>query len=133
MVGNDYSHGCIGSAGYQWCDSLQKCYRSWEEQCPIMTMPGPVIPQQDARYRALKQADDVHATCNKVMSVTLKAAAGGCQKAGAVLDAICGGVMLGGIAQVCGVVQAPFHQLCHTLPLGKVSAEVIGSMICNAL
>lgn len=27
-------HGCIGSAGYVWCDALQKCLRSWEEDCP---------------------------------------------------------------------------------------------------
>jgi hypothetical protein len=27
-------HGCIGSAGYTWCDSKQKCLRSWEEVCP---------------------------------------------------------------------------------------------------
>jgi len=34
MVGNDSdSHGCIGSAGYSWCESSQKCIRSWEENC----------------------------------------------------------------------------------------------------
>ena len=35
-VGNDRdSYGCIGSAGYSWCDSKQKCIRSWEENCSI--------------------------------------------------------------------------------------------------
>lgn len=34
IVGNDRdSHGCIGSAGYQWCDALQECIRSWETDC----------------------------------------------------------------------------------------------------
>jgi len=34
LVGNDRdSHGCIGSAGYTWCEASQKCYRSWEENC----------------------------------------------------------------------------------------------------
>jgi len=27
------SHGCIRSAGYQWCASLNKCLRPFEEEC----------------------------------------------------------------------------------------------------
>ena len=31
MVGNDNnSHGCISSAGYQWCGKENMCVRSWE-------------------------------------------------------------------------------------------------------
>lgn len=31
MVGDDKdSHGCIPSAGYQWCAKENKCVRSWE-------------------------------------------------------------------------------------------------------
>jgi len=26
--------GCIGSAGYTWCESKAKCLRVWEEDCP---------------------------------------------------------------------------------------------------
>ncbi len=34
MVGNDRDeHGCIGSAGYSWCEEKQKCLRIWEEPC----------------------------------------------------------------------------------------------------
>jgi hypothetical protein len=34
VVGNDKdAHGCIGSAGYTWCESSQKCLRVWEEKC----------------------------------------------------------------------------------------------------
>jgi len=34
IVGGDKdSHGCIGSAGYSWCEVKQKCLRSWEETC----------------------------------------------------------------------------------------------------
>lgn len=34
MPGSDRdSHGCIGSAGYSWCESKQKCLRVWEEPC----------------------------------------------------------------------------------------------------
>ena len=34
VVGNEKDiHGCIGSAGYSWCDAKQKCLRAWEEPC----------------------------------------------------------------------------------------------------
>ncbi len=34
MVGGDRDvHGCIGSAGYSWCEAKQKCLRIWEEKC----------------------------------------------------------------------------------------------------
>ena len=31
LVGNDRDvHGCIGSAGYSWSETLQQCVRPWE-------------------------------------------------------------------------------------------------------
>lgn len=33
LGGDKDEHGCIGSAGYFWCDIKQKCLRSWEEEC----------------------------------------------------------------------------------------------------
>jgi hypothetical protein len=34
VVGGDRdAHGCIGSAGYSWCETKQKCLRAWEESC----------------------------------------------------------------------------------------------------
>ena len=34
VVGGDRDeHGCIGSAGYSWCEPKQKCLRIWEEAC----------------------------------------------------------------------------------------------------
>ena len=34
LVGGDRdAHGCIGSAGYSWCEAKDKCLRSWEEAC----------------------------------------------------------------------------------------------------
>ena len=38
IVGNDSDeHGCIGSAGYVWCESLGECIRPWETECPEET------------------------------------------------------------------------------------------------
>jgi hypothetical protein len=51
LVGNDSEeHGCIGSAGYSWCESKQKCLRVWEEECytcpnsPVNCMP--IVPPE---------------------------------------------------------------------------------------
>jgi hypothetical protein len=34
LLGGDRDeHGCIGSAGYSWCELKQKCLRVWEEAC----------------------------------------------------------------------------------------------------
>ena len=34
MVGGDKDeHGCIGSAGYTWCEEKGACIRLWEEDC----------------------------------------------------------------------------------------------------
>lgn len=34
LLGGDKDvHGCIGSAGYSWCEVKQKCLRIWEEKC----------------------------------------------------------------------------------------------------
>lgn len=33
LVGADRdAHGCIGSAGYVWSQTLEKCIRPWEQQ-----------------------------------------------------------------------------------------------------
>ena len=39
VIGGDRDlYGCIASAGYQWCASSNKCYRSWEENCTDVTV-----------------------------------------------------------------------------------------------
>lgn len=47
MPGSDRdSHGCIGSAGYTWCEAKQKCLRTWEEPCTSepASLPATSIP-----------------------------------------------------------------------------------------
>ena len=37
IVGGDKdTHGCIGSAGYSWCEIKNKCLRVWEEKCEVV-------------------------------------------------------------------------------------------------
>ena len=31
--GQKDAHGCLGPAGYSWCEVKQKCLRVWEEKC----------------------------------------------------------------------------------------------------
>ncbi len=33
LGGDKDAYGCIGSAGYSWCEVKKKCIRSWEENC----------------------------------------------------------------------------------------------------
>lgn len=34
LIGGDKDkHGCLGSAGYSWCETKNKCLRIWEETC----------------------------------------------------------------------------------------------------
>lgn len=35
LGGDSDEHGCIGSAGYSWCEAKQKCLRIWEEICDL--------------------------------------------------------------------------------------------------
>lgn len=44
IVGGDKDeHGCIGSAGYSWCEPQQKCLRVWEEPCGQQITLGEAI------------------------------------------------------------------------------------------
>ncbi|HTY39639.1 MAG TPA: MliC family protein [Candidatus Paceibacterota bacterium] len=31
--GQKDAHGCLGAAGYSWCEARQACIRQWEEYC----------------------------------------------------------------------------------------------------
>lgn len=51
LLGGDRDeHGCIGSAGYSWCEAKAKCLRAWEEPCEAVQVevtwpkPGAAIP-----------------------------------------------------------------------------------------
>jgi hypothetical protein len=41
--GDEDEHGCLGPAGYSWCEVKNKCLKVWEEKCettPINSGPG---------------------------------------------------------------------------------------------
>ncbi len=51
IVGGDRDeHGCIGSAGYSWCEAKQKCLRVWEEQCGDQDQPSGWQTYSSAQY-----------------------------------------------------------------------------------
>jgi len=46
IVGGDRDiHGCIGSAGYSWCQVKNKCLRVWEEKCEVTNNEKYICPQ----------------------------------------------------------------------------------------
>ena len=54
IVGNDRDlHGCIGSAGYQWCELKGKCIRPWEETCQSAT---PMVGNDRDAYGCIPSA-----------------------------------------------------------------------------
>ena len=56
LVGNDRDvHGCIGSAGYSWCETKQKCLRVWEETCGTPSST-PSIDETAVIKEAMRQA-----------------------------------------------------------------------------
>jgi hypothetical protein len=62
MVGNDRDeHGCIGSAGYSWCVSKNKCLRVWEEGCPTSEDPQ-LIKESLFKKNNWKESDDINVT-----------------------------------------------------------------------
>lgn len=67
VVGGDRDeHGCIGSAGYTWCEEKQKCLRIWEESCngnsntEISMIVGQILAK---KYN--KPVDEVNVTVQK--------------------------------------------------------------------
>lgn len=56
LVGNNKDeHGCIGSAGYSWCELKQKCLRTWEEPCAEVT-PAPTVDETATLKTFIKNA-----------------------------------------------------------------------------
>jgi hypothetical protein len=43
LGGDKDEHGCIGSAGYTWCEVKGKCLRRWEEPCEAQEPVAEII------------------------------------------------------------------------------------------
>jgi len=61
LGGDKDEHGCIGSAGYTWCQEKEKCLRTWEEDCSQV----PQDPAQDILDSSLKLFDGDKVTLSK--------------------------------------------------------------------
>jgi len=56
LIGGDTDeHGCIGPAGYIWCESKQKCLRVWEEPCEEETA---TVTEEDIKSAFSKKYPD---------------------------------------------------------------------------
>lgn len=61
LASNDRdAHGCIGSAGYQWCEVMQKCIRQWEEKCEAAAQPADAVIKDWIPYMVSLKAFDLN-------------------------------------------------------------------------
>lgn len=80
LVGNDTDvHGCIGSAGYSWCEPLQQCVREWETSCPMAEEDAFVIAQ--ANCDAVTDADAMYNNNSKTWWFDMDVDQPGCNPA----------------------------------------------------
>ncbi len=68
IVGGDRDiHGCIGSAGYSWCEVKNKCLRVWEEKCDsIIVSPATTTTNIES---LCKQKNGVYYSTEKLCEV----------------------------------------------------------------
>lgn len=68
IVGGDADeHGCIGSAGYIWCEAKNKCIRPWEEDCESsIANPASVKCSEDGGQVVIKElpSGDEYGACS---------------------------------------------------------------------
>jgi len=51
IVGGDKDiHGCLGPAGYSWCEAKNKCLRVWEEKCEASADISNLCKQKSGVY-----------------------------------------------------------------------------------
>jgi hypothetical protein len=66
IVGGDRDeHGCIGSAGYTWCELKKKCLRTWEEPCEGQTANDTELITQALVKKHGWNANDIIVTVSK--------------------------------------------------------------------
>jgi len=64
--GETDEHGCLIAAGYSWCESKQKCLRTWEEECSLET------PEQDIQEQTTEDEIEELGTGTLLMQITDK-------------------------------------------------------------
>ena len=49
-------NGCVGSAGYTWCEPLAKCLRAWEEPCESDDAEPQLVGADEDEYGCISSA-----------------------------------------------------------------------------
>jgi eight-cysteine-cluster-containing protein len=52
--GGKDEHGCIGTAGYSWCEIKDKCLRTWEEPCVDDSKINNFVDCENAGYAIME-------------------------------------------------------------------------------
>ena len=87
--GDEDEHGCIGSAGYSWCEAKQKCLRVWEEPCSNIDNRD----QEDLIKTQIKKAIvEKHGQNASTLDITVSIIEGSYAKGGASVKDMGGGM-----------------------------------------
>lgn len=63
LIGGDQDeHGCLIAAGYSWCESKQKCLRTWEEECVQTGLIKEILKQGAGQEAKIGDQVSVHYT-----------------------------------------------------------------------
>lgn len=86
LGGDADEHGCVGSAGYSWCEAKQKCLRTWEESCTQMNK------EEEVRDAVRAQLIAKHGSDAEALQITIAIIDGGYAKGGASVEGMGGGM-----------------------------------------
>lgn len=91
IVGGDTDeHGCIGSAGYSWCEPKQKCLRAWEEACTPSEMSSDAL--ETIKTRIKKALVEKHGQNAEKLTVSVSKTDGTYAQGGASQEGMGGGM-----------------------------------------
>jgi len=63
--GEKDEHGCLGPAGYSWCEVKNKCLRIWEEPCEINTASDSALIKEALVKKYNWNTDEIELTVSK--------------------------------------------------------------------
>lgn len=86
LGGDADEHGCIGSAGYSWCEAKQKCLRTWEESCTQMNK------EEEVRTAVRAQLIAKHGPDAEALNISVAIIDGGYAKGGTSVEGMGGGM-----------------------------------------
>ena len=72
IIGGDKDeHGCLGPAGYSWCEAKQKCLRTWEEKCEVVSTNTDDIGKKTSKFTSSLSEESIIGAIGEASGVNL--------------------------------------------------------------